>query len=122
MERLAARTLAKHYVNICNTALVQHRDEFPYRQIIALMNRIYSGETITIRIDNARSEPEQYVTTRFIDGQFTPIEEGKRASDAEFVLSRAYLEDVVENADHYIRHPRKLDFSWMTERLGPLGD
>lgn len=120
-ERLKARTLAKHYINICNTAFVAHRDEFPYRQIIALMNRLYSGDTITMRIVDDRGEPESCVTTRFIDGQFTPVQEGSLDADAEFTLERPFLEDVVEHADDYIRHPRKLDFSWMTARLGPLG-
>lgn len=117
VERLKAVTLAKHYINICNTALAQHRDEFPYKQIIALLDKLYSGETLTFRIEDEKGHAETDVTTRFIDGQFTPIRVGEHDPDAHFVLHRRYLEEVLENAEEYTQHPAKLDLSWLHETL-----
>ena len=116
-ERLKALTLAKHYINICNTALAQHREQFPYKQIITLLDRLYSGETLTFRIEDEDGREEAIVTTGFIDGQFTPIREGEHNPDAHFILHRSYLEEVLEHAEEYTRHPAKLDLSWLHDTL-----
>jgi hypothetical protein len=119
---LTANDLATHYFNICNTALAQRRREFPYNLIIPLMDRFFSGESVSLRIEDDDGAPLDYVTTGFVGGQFTPVYPGVHTPDARFSLKRSYLEQVVEHADDYIRHPERLDWSWLTDRLGPFGD
>ena len=114
--------LATHYFNVANTALAERGRDTPYREIIALMNRFFSGQTITLRVVDERGEPLEYVTTGFVDGQFTPIRKGVHDPDVRFTLSRGFLEDVLEHSDLYIRYPDKLDWSWLTDQLGPFGD
>jgi hypothetical protein len=120
--RLSAIDLAKHYFNICNTALAVRGREFPYSLIIPLMNRLFSGQNVSLRVVDDDGAPLEYVTTGFVDGQFTPVRPGVHTPDARFTLRRTYLEEVVEHADDYIRHPERLDWNWIGEQLGPFGD
>lgn len=121
-EHMDAINLATHYFNVANTALAERGRHHPYSEIIAVMNRLFSGQTISLRIVDEKGEPLEHVTTGFVDGQFTPIRPGIHDPDARFSLSRDFLEDVVEHSDDYIRHPDRLDWSWLTAQLGPFGD
>jgi hypothetical protein len=121
-EHMSPINLATHYFNIANTALNERGRHHPYSDIIAVMNRLFSGETISLRIVDEKGEPLEYVTTGFVEGQFTPIREGVHHPDAKFTLSRDYLEEVMEHSDDYIRHPDRLDWSWLTAQLEPFGD
>lgn len=121
-EHMDPVNLATHYFNIANTALAERGREHPYSDIIALMNRLSSGQTISLRITDEKGEPIEHVTTGFVDGQFTPIRAGIHHPDAKFTLSRDFLEHVVAHSDEYVRHPERLDWSWLTARLGPFGD
>lgn len=120
-QQLNTSALVKHYINICNTALVQRRDEFPYKQLIALMEQFFSGQTLTIRVEREEAQPNEYFTTGFVHGEFTPIREGVHGPDAQLSLNRHYLQEVVEHADEYIRRPERLDWSWLTRQINPLG-
>jgi hypothetical protein len=120
-QHLETRALVKHYINICNTALTQRGDEFPYKQVITLMDQFFSGETLTIKVEGAEGQSTEYFTTRFIHGEFTPIQTGVHDPDAQLSLQRSYLEEVMEHADDYIRRPERLDWSWITQQLSPFG-
>jgi len=121
-EQMTPLNLATHYFNVANTALAERGHDTPYREIISLMNRFFSGQTITLRITDENGEPLEHVTTGFADGQFTPIRKGVHEPDVRFTLSREFLEDVLEHSDYYIRYPDRLDWSWLTSQLGPFGD
>ncbi len=119
---LSAMDLAKHYFNICNAALALRGREFPYNLIIPLMNRFFSGQDVSLRVVDDDGTPLAYVTAGFVEGQFTPVRPGVHSPDARFSLRRDYLEQVVEHADDYIRHPERLDWDWLGAQLGPFGD
>ncbi len=113
-ETLSTINLVKHYFNICNTALVRHRNDLVFRPVVAVLNRLASGETIGLTVVDVSDAPAGFFATRFFDGQFTPVMEGTPDElDARFILRRDFLEEVVRNADDYIRHPEKLDWSWL---------
>lgn len=111
--RLEVTNLVKHYFNICNTALAAHRDDAVYGSVLALLNQYASGDTITLKVVGEASREALYFTTRFIDGQFTPIREGEHDPDTGFVLEREFLETVVDRSDEYVDSPEKLDWSWV---------
>ena len=111
--RLETTNLVKHYFNICNTALASHKDSPIYGLLLALMNQLVSGKEIEVKVVNDRSGDGEYFTTRFIDGEFTPVMEGKGDSDARLVVESAFLEKVFRNSDEYVDSPGKLDWSWV---------
>lgn len=113
IHELSLRALATHYLNICNTALTQRKDELPYNAIIALLTKAFPHETIHLRVTDQRGA-EEHFTTRFIDGEFTPLQNGQQSAQKTLTLERDYLEQVVQDADALIAHPEKLDWSWIT--------
>lgn len=108
--------LVKQYFNICNAALATHREKAAFGTVLALINRFVSGTTITLEVVDDTPAPPGYYTTRFVDGQFTPVQPGEQHPDDRFTLHRRFLEEVVAHADHYIEHPEKLDWSWLRPR------
>jgi len=111
--------LVKHYFNICNTALLQKEDNLLYKVAMDIANQFASGDNITLKIVDEQGKPLEYYTAYFKDGQFAPIREGIHEPDAQFSLSKHFLEHVLENADDYIEHPRKLDWSWLLQSIKP---
>ena len=110
---LETTNLVKHYFNICNTALASHKDSPIYGLLLALMNQLTSGKVIEVKVINGRSDDGEYFTTRFVDGEFTPVVEGKGESDTRFVVESDFLEKVFRNSDEYVDSPGKLDWSWV---------
>jgi hypothetical protein len=82
---------------------------------LAIINRIASGETITFQVVEGESILTSSFTTKFVDGQFTPVQPGKNDGKKRFTLHRQFLETVIAHPSAYIDHPEKLDWSW----LGP---
>lgn len=113
-EPLSTQALVKQYLNICNDVLLSHRQSPLLKQVLALVNRLYSQDTITFKVVNDDDEPLGYFSTRFVDGTFTPVEEGRQDPDIHLQLQRSYLEQVVNNAQDYMDHPTKLDWDWLT--------
>ncbi len=114
-ENLTNDVLIKYYINICNYALFKHRHLPLLNGILAAVNRIYSQETITFIMTDDENKSLAYFSTRFVDGMFTPVEEGEHSPDIKLKLRRSYL----ENADDYMAHPTKLDWDWLTGEVKP---
>lgn len=112
--------LATVYLNVSNAALAARRAEQPYKAVIDWLDRHHSGETVSLRVTDRDGNPQAFVTTRFVRGQFTPPEAGVHEPEARFSLRRDYLERVAERPEHYIDHPGDLDWSWITDRLRPF--
>jgi hypothetical protein len=105
--------LVKQYFNICNAALATHREKIAFGTVLALINSYASGSAITLQVIDDAPAPPSYYTTRFVDGEFTPVEVGEQNPDSRFTLNRSFLEDVAGRAGHFIEHPEQLDWSWL---------
>jgi hypothetical protein len=62
---------------------------------------------------DSSSTKRRFFTTRFIDGEFTPVVEGKDYADAEFEIECTFLETVMKNSDEFVDNPERLDWSWL---------
>lgn len=115
-KQLYTIDLVRQYFNICNQVLAQRRENPFYATIQTVINWFHSGDVITLKVVDIPKEPgipSGYYTTQYIDGHFTLVEEGEQDPDSCFTLRKSFLEDVVNNADDYIEHPEKLDWSWL---------
>ena len=111
--------LVRRYFNICNIALARRRENIIGATIQTIVNHFESGKVITLKVVDTPKEPgvpEGYYTTQYIDGHFTPATESEHHPGARFTLRQSFLEDVIDNADDYIAHPEKLDWSWLQNR------
>ena len=113
---LSTTNLVKHYFNVCNTALAQHREGVVYGPLLELVNRLASGRTIAIEVAGAPKASPRHYTVRFVDGAFTPVRRGVHDPDVRRTLHRDFLKDVVDHADDYIEHPERLDWGWLRGR------
>lgn len=112
-EEFTNKVLIKYYINICNYALFRHRHLPFLKEMLTVVNRMYSQETIAFKITDDDDKPLAYFSTRFVEGMFTPVEEGVHSPDIKLQLKRSYLKHVVDNADDYMEHPTKLDWDWL---------
>ena len=110
---LETLNLVKQYFNICNAALVTHREKAAFSIVLAAINRFVSGDTITLQVIDDPPAPTSCYTTRFVDGQFTPVQVGEQCPDSRFTLHRHFLEDVAAHAEHFIENPQELDWGWL---------
>lgn len=115
------RPLVKEYVNICNYALLEHKDSVALREVVALADRVMGTDDITLEIVDEGGEALAHFTTRYAGGQLAPIREGRQDPDRQIALPLAHVEEVVRNAGDYMAHPGKLDWEWLKVGLGALG-
>jgi len=111
--------LVVQYFNICNKVLAQRQKKIFYAFIQTLINLFHSREVITIKVvdfPKRPGKPTGYYTARYIDGRFTDVRVSEHISDTHLTLRMSFLEDVAEHADDYIKHPEKLDWSWLRWR------
>jgi hypothetical protein len=111
---LSTKNLVKYYFNICNTALVEHRDNPLFKAAVSLADKFAGGDNISLQVVNDAGESLGHFTTYFKDGQFGPTTEGVHEPDKAFIVKQAFLQEVVDNGDEYIKRPSKLDWSWLT--------
>jgi len=113
-DELSNLDLVKWYFNVCNTALATPNANPVITLVESLVIKATSNRVITLRLVDDSQETIGWYTTRFVDGQFGPVEEGECDPDSRFTLRRSFLRKVVEDSDQYIEHPERLDWSWMT--------
>jgi hypothetical protein len=114
---LETTNLVKRYFNICNAAILQKENSLIYNFIINLAKPLASGDNITLKVVDEQEVLLGNYTTYFKEGQFAPVREGIHEPDAQFTLKKSFLEQVSENADEYIAHPEKLDWSWLIQSI-----
>ena len=107
--------LAKQYFNICNAGLTHRRNEPVFGALIEALSRLKSGETINLKLVDARGASVGCFSTRFVDAQFTPLISVEPSSEIRLVLDQSFLESVVSDAETYIQHPERLDWSWLRQ-------
>lgn len=105
--------LIKHFVNITNTALYQSDQNSSIISEKSVLSALVSGSKVAFCIDEAGCESGEFYTTRFIDGQFTPVNIGSDDPDTVYMLERSKIEEMIEHSDEYIENPLKLDLGWV---------
>ena len=109
--------LFRQYLEICNQAIDEHKDEFPYKEIISVSEAIIGNSPVDLAVYD--DEPKGAYTLHFKDKK---IGNGGRPADPKkaWRINLSYLKQVVENPDKYIKHSEMLDFDWLKSRLGIL--
>ncbi len=113
-SELSNLDLVKWYFNVCNTALATPNANPVVSLVESLLIQAVPNRDITIEVVDDEQEHIGYYTTRFVEGQFLPVQEGERDPESHYRLRRSFLRSVVEDSDDYIEHPERLDWSWIT--------
>lgn len=114
--------LIKYYINVSNTALAQSEFRSTLMSRRAIVNLLAAPSTVAFRIADGEAVSDDLYVTRFIDGQFTPVEKGNgEDADSEYTLQRSFLEEVMRRSRDYIDDPSRLDWGWMEIRTRKSG-
>jgi hypothetical protein len=110
-------TLFTQYMDVVNRSIEENRDEFLYKQLLKLGEKLIGDKKIGAAIyQRDPDEPHDWFTLTFKDGKFY-AEHGKHAPDISWKVKEEHLRNVVSNPDPYVKSPAKLDLDWLKTRL-----
>ena len=118
IERLDTNALFTQYVNVVNDAIGQNENDFPFRQLMQMGEKVLGDKKIGAAVYKGDPDsPHDYFTVRLESGRFRATH-GKEEPDIEWKLDEKHLENVVSNPKPYVDNPAKLDLDWLETRLG----
>ncbi|MCB2081680.1 MAG: hypothetical protein KDD76_03520 [Rickettsiales bacterium] len=107
--------LFKRYLDICNQAIEKHKDETPYKQIMAATGTLMGSRPIDLAVYD--DEPKAAFSLYFKDDKLKNGGHPKNVKKA-WRVNLSYLKQVVEHPEKYIAHPERLDLDWLKSRWG----
>lgn len=118
MDPQITKSYFLQYLNICNMALIRHKDTFPYKQFLEIGETTLGGKNIGIVVLSEDSETVigQY-TIRLSGGTFDVVAHEKEDSEFDWTVKENYLKKIVDSPNDYITHPEKLEWEWLKSRL-----
>jgi hypothetical protein len=120
MSEVDVSTLFSMAIEVWDRAIRRHQSKFPYREILPRCEKALRGRNLLVQVyDNNPDRPVAHFQVRLENGLIRPVgEEQYEGEKASWRVSKEYLQDVAHNADHYVEHPAKLDWDWLTRPIG----
>lgn len=116
MNQEDINSLFQQYLSICNQALYQHKEEFPYKHIWEAVETLQEGKDIDLIIyDN---KPKNHYKVRLHNKQLNIVDSDTSGRHDGWKLNISYLREVINHPQDYIDHPAKLDWDWLGDRVG----
>lgn len=115
-----ADILIKKYINIANAALSKQKTDPLLQSMVNLLQTSFAVENLSLTVTDNTERPISSYTTRFINGQFTPVKQGVHHVDKSFTVKQSYLQEIVDHADHYLKHPARLNWDWINGQIKPV--
>ena len=108
--------LFQRYMAICNMALKQNENRFPFKQILGAAKNVTPKSGVEVLIIDDRPSDGNLVHLNE-SGKFQSLDESCKNCDCvgQWRVTRSYLEDVVNDPEKYISNPAKIDWEWMFE-------
>jgi hypothetical protein len=108
----------QQYLEICNRAIEQNRNKFPYTEIWGARFKTLETEA-TLRAVVYDDRPKAAFMLRLTKDMKIEIMEKKPVPDEEWPFTYQYLKRVVDNPKKYIDNPAKLEWGWLKNVFGP---
>jgi hypothetical protein len=107
------------YLRVCNTAMDLHRDEFPFKQLIEIGDKLASNRRFGVGIyKDDPASPHAYYTIEVNAGRLEIVARGKQPDTSmDWKVKQSYVEHVAADPTPYVEHPMKLDWDWVKSRL-----
>ena len=116
--------LFRNYLDICNRALAEHRDEPRFRQAVKDAEKLPAGGRTAVALhEDLDSAPVETFTIGFNEGEVRLVSHAAEEPDYEdepaflWRVSTEDLREVVANPEPYIEDPLQLDWDWVFARL-----
>ena len=106
----------KKYLEICNKALSENKDRFPYKFILDAAKEKLSEKTVSIELYDDR--PKLQCDVKMVDNQIDVVEcKEINAQNLPWQVKLSYLQRVIENPDEFIENPAKIDWDWLQDQI-----
>lgn len=112
LDQQSCAEVIERYVGVCNDALMENKDRFPFKQILGAARAHNVSCLVELIIDDTRTDyllniEHDEIVVRLCDGQCG--EEHNR----EWRVKNDYLSDVISRPVIYVNNPALIDWSWM---------
>lgn len=102
--------LFERYMEICNQALEQNKEKFPFKQIWeAAQTRLRDQKVALAVYDDSPQETFEVA----LNGSHLDVSRPECSCKAPWRVNRSYLEQVTSNPEDYIQNPAKIDWGWL---------
>jgi hypothetical protein len=110
----------QQYLEICNKAIEQNRNKFPYTEIWgARFDKLEAKEDATLQAIVYDDRPKVEFTLRLTkDMKIEIVEKKPIPAGEEWPFTYQYLKRVVDNPKEYIENPAKLEWGWLKPVFG----
>lgn len=110
--------LFQRYLEVCNEAMNEHKDEFPYNHIWEAAEKMQSesGVHFTIYDDEPKGDYQLKVANKHIELIDTKSSAATSSADnlsPEWRLNTSYMKEVIAHPEDYVKDPAKLDWLWL---------
>lgn len=108
------RELIERYLAVCNEALRNSRNRFPFRQILEGLGQ-HAGEGRSVEVLIVNDQPAQGFSIAYDKNAqlVVPGTAENRLPPKKWKVTKSYLESVVGNPCEYIDNPAKIDWEWL---------
>ncbi len=116
MSAFRHQKLIQKYVDVCNKALHENSDRFPFKQILGAASKAEQGASVEVKVSD-RGGDEAYVFYLEQGGIICkPHDDCKECKCVRtWNASLSYLEDVTSRPEVFITNPAKINWEWMYE-------
>lgn len=119
MSDLDTETLFTAAVDVWNRALKEHRDEFPFRDLLPKCESALRDRDMEVHVyEHDPEAPIARFAVRLADGSIQPAALGEEPWEPDWKFSRGELRDVVDGAERYVSQPEKLNWDWLSRQVG----
>jgi hypothetical protein len=119
MNRSEISALFSSAMDVWNRAIRENRDRFPFREVLPKCEMALRGRLLGVRVHEGNlRRPVGQFAVRFRDGLIHLAAEADQNADVVWEVSRDRLQEVIEDPEHYVDHPAKLDWDFLTKPLG----
>jgi hypothetical protein len=114
-EKEDSQTLLNAYVAICNQALQENKDMFPYKSIIEAFYQTIEGKKIALSLIDDEPKVIGCLSLEKDGVKLSPldVDENQAVKINMCHLKMSYLKNVVLNPHEYIKNPAKIDWRWI---------
>ena len=112
--------LIEQYIDVCNKALINSKDRFPFKQILGAAREAENGSVVEVNVVGDDIASGSFVFELYGDG-VTAKPHGECDGcqcDRQWSVSKAYLEGVAADPQSYVNNPAKIDWGWMYDDMG----
>ncbi len=114
MHNKTLEKLLQKYLDVCNKAIEENKNEFPYKQAMSSFERMFENNNIHIAIYDDRVK-DMYVL-KYKNSKLSNETSEEPVLEKSWHINYSHLKHVVDNPEQYIKHPIKLDWEWVKNR------